>query len=458
MQTQQQGVELAGQNLANVNNPAYARQRLVVQTATPVQTGIGPQGTGIEAVAIQQIRDAMLDGQVQNEASITSFVQAQQSALQSAEAGVGEQLQGSTATSDTSSVGATGGLDSALSDFFNAFQNLTTNPASTSARQAVISQAQQVTSGFNQVSQRLGALHDQLNQSVQTDVGSANQLLSDIAGLNQQIAVAQGASGAANDLCDLRQQKLEQLAQLVNFQTASGSNGAVNVIVDGHILVSNNDVQDTLQAYDAGNGQVLVRSAASNAQLTLTGGSIQGAIDARDNALGSLRSGLDTLASQLITQVNAAYQKGYDLNGGTGASFFTGSTAADIGVNAALAGDPSKLQAAGVAGASGDNQVAVQLAQLGGAPQAALGNQTFSGNYNATVTALGSALATVNGQVSDQQAVQNMLLQQRSSVSGVSIDEEMADLVKFQRAYEASAHLLSTVDTMLGDIVNLKTT
>jgi flagellar hook-associated protein 1 FlgK len=237
----------------------------------------------------------------------------------------------------------------------------------------------------------------------------------------------------------------------------ANSDGSVNVVIGGQLLGSGSDVEDTLQTYDAGGGQLLVSTAnAASTPLTLTGGSIQGAIDTRDNALASLQGGLNQLASQLITQVNAVYSKGYDLNGNTGADFFTGADASDIGVNATLANAPSTLQAAGVVGAPGDNQVAAALAQLGNAPQSALGNQTFSGSYNATITDLGSALSNANSNLSDQQAVQSMLSQQRNSVSGVSLDDEMSDIVTYQQAFQASAELVATLNTMLGDLMNMK--
>jgi flagellar hook-associated protein 1 FlgK len=456
LNAQQQAIEVAGQNLANVNNPAYSRQVVVEQAATPVQTSIGQEGTGVEVVSIQQIRDAMLDDQIQGENSITSFLQTQQNALQTAQSDIGEQLQ-STSSTDTS-VGSTGGLDSDLSGLFNDFQALSTDPSSTANRQALISQAQQLAAQFNQVDQSLSGLQAQLNQSVQTDVGRANQLLSQIAGLNQQIAVAQGSpGGTANDLVDLREEDLENLANLVNFQPVANSDGSVNVVVDGQLLVSGSDVQDTLQAYNAGGGRMLVSTAnAPGTPLTLSGGSIQGAIDTRDNSLASLQGGLNQLASQLITQVNAVYSKGYDLNGHKGANFFTGTDASDIGVNATLANDPSTLQAAGIAGAPGDNQVAAALAQLGNAPQSGLGNQTFSASYNATITDLGSALSNANSNLSDQQAVQNMLSQQRSSVSGVSLDDEMTNIMTYQQAYEATAELVNAINTMMGDVNLMK--
>ncbi len=452
LQTQQQGVEVAGHNLANASNPAYSRQRLEIQTSTPLPTTIGPVGTGANAVAITQLRDTLLDQQIQGENSVISFLQSQQTALQYTEAGIGEQLQGAGLTG---AVGSPGGLASDLSGLFNAFQDLSTAPSSMASRQAVISEAQQLTAQFNQLDQRLTAINGQLNQSVQTDVGSANQLLSDIAGLNHQIAGAESGTGAANDLRDLRQQKIESLSQLVNVQFSTDATGGASLSIGGQLLVAGGTVQDTLETYDSGGGQLLVRTAGGGIPLTPAGGSIAGTIDARDGALKSLHDGLNTLATQMISQVNTAYRAGYDLNGNTGADFFTGTNASDMGVNAALVSDPSSLQASGVAGAAGDNQVVLALARMANAPQAGLGNQTFAQSYHGTITGLGTALASVNTQLADEQSVQSMLQTQRNSVSGVSVDEEMTNLVMFQRAFQASAHLVSVVDQMLGVVVSL---
>ena len=452
LQTQQQGVEVAGHNLANASNPAYSRQRLEIQTSTPLPTTIGPVGTGANALAITQLRDTLLDQQIQGENSVISFLQSQQTALQYTEAGIGEQLQGAGLTG---AVGSPGGLASDLSGLFNAFQDLSTAPSSMASRQAVISEAQQLTAQFNQLDQRLTAINGQLNQSVQTDVGSANQLLSDIAGLNHQIAGAESGTGAANDLRDLRQQKIESLSQLVNVQFSTDATGGASLSIGGQLLVAGGTVQDTLETYDSGGGQLLVRTAGGGIPLTPAGGSIAGTIDARDGALKSLHDGLNTLATQMISQVNTAYRAGYDLNGNTGADFFTGTNASDMGVNAALVSDPSSLQASGVAGAAGDNQVVLALARMANAPQAGLGNQTFAQSYHGTITGLGTALASVNTQLADEQSVQSMLQTQRNSVSGVSVDEEMTNLVMFQRAFQASAHLVSVVDQMLGVVVSL---
>jgi flagellar hook-associated protein 1 FlgK len=136
----------------------------------------------------------------------------------------------------------------------------------------------------------------------------------------------------------------------------------VDVSISGTSIVTGVAVNDTLQAYEPGNGNLLVRTTAGVTPLTLTGGGIQGTIDARDGALEGLRDGLNRLASTLITQVNAIHSAGFGPAGSSGANFFTGTTAADIAVNTALVDDPSLLQAAGASGATGDKQTAFALA------------------------------------------------------------------------------------------------
>ena len=450
---EQVAVEVAGHNLANANTPAYARQRVQIQTSLPTPTSIGMEGTGIEAVSIQQVRDQLLDSQIRSEASVGGYWNSQQSALQNAQTQLNEFLNLSS-TSGTS--GSTAGLSGQLNNLFNAFQAVATSPTDPSARLSLVNAAQTLASGFNQASHNLSSLNGLLNTSVSNDVASANQLLSDIAGLNDQIAKASASGGNANDLMDSREQDLENLSKLVNIQTAANSDGTVSVSIGGQHLVTGNKLTDTLATYDAGNGQLLVQTATSATPLTLSGGSIQGTIDARDGALATLRNSLDTMASSLITQVNGIYKNGYNLNGNSGASFFTGSDAATIGVNPALGNDPSQIQAAGVANANGDNTIALQLAQLGQQAIAALNKQTFSGAYAQDVQNFGNALSSANDQVSNYNSVSTMLLNQRDSVSGVSLEEETTSLIAFQKAYQASAKIITTVDQMLQTVINLK--
>jgi len=459
LQTQMTGVEVSGQNLANVNTTGYSRQRVNIQTGPDVTTAIGPEGTGANAVSIQQIVNSLLNHQIQSQQSTGGYWNAQQSALQSAQTNLNQFLNGTANSSSTSSSAdsiTSSGLSSQLSGLFSAFQSLAASPTSMTARQAVINQARNLASTFNQVDSQLKTLGDSLNTSLSQNVGSANKLLSDIAGLNSEISAAEFNGGTANDLLDAREQDLENLSQLVNVQTSTGTGDSVDVSIGGQSLVSGSQVLDTLQTYDAGNGRLLVQTATGGSPLTLTGGSIQGTIDVRDGALATLHSSISTLASNLITQVNTIHSGGYSLTSSFGANFFNGNSSSTITVNQSLADNPALIQASGSLTATGDNSVALALAQLASAAQAGLNNQTFGDAYTQTVASMGDALQTANDQVNNQTVVTNMLQIQRGSVSGVNVDEEMTNLMGFQRAYEASAQLVTTINTLMGDTLAMK--
>ena len=461
LQTQRAGTEVAGHNLANVNTPGYSRQRVDIDTSLAIPSEMGPQGTGADAVGIQQIRDALLDRQIVTETSVRGAYQARQKALQLGESVLGQQIDrqatGAEGSAAANGIGGQHGIAEDMSDLFNSFQSLSTDVTSMTERQAVIKSAQDLATQFNQVASRLSALRTTLNDSLTGDVDQANLALSDIAKLNEQIvAVEIGTPAKANDLRDARQRRIEDLAKLVNISTTANSNGSVDIAIDGVPLVVGPVVQDTLETYDAGGGQFLVRTVTGGATLNLAGGSMQGTMDARDNDLVALQTSIDTLAGTLISEVNAVHATGFGKGGTSGEAFFTGTIASDIALNVNLKNDPSLIQASGVAGAVGDNTVAVRLAQLADASHAALGNQAFQESYSRTVATLGQALNGTNTQLANQDLVENMLLRQRDSVSGVSIDEEMTDLMKFQRAFEASAKLIVTVDEMLQTVLNLK--
>ena len=458
LQAQMTGVTVSGQNLANVNTPGYSRQRVDLTSATAINTAVGIEGTGVNVADIQQTINALLNSQIQNQNSVSGYWNGQQTTLQSAQDALGEFLNGTSSTNSTGATSATSsGLSTQLNGLFSAFQSLATSPTSTSARQALIGQAQTLATTFNQISTQLGSLKTSLNSSLTTDVGSANKLLSDIANLNKQISTSEFSGSSANDLRDAREQDLEHLGSLVNFTSSTATNGSVDISVGGQNLVSGYQVADTLQTYDSGNGNLYVQTTSGGVPLTLTGGSIQGTIDARDGTLATLSGNVDNLAGTLITQVNGIHNAGYSMTGSTGASFFNGTNAGTISVNASLATNPALIQASGSATATGDNSVALQLAQLAATAQTALGGQTFIAANTQLVGAMGTDLENANNQVSSQNAVSQMLSAQQSSTSGVSMDEEMTNLMSFQKAYEASGKLVQTVDQMLETTIAMKT-
>jgi len=461
LQTQQQGVEVAGHNLANVNNPAYARQRIQIQSSLTVPDAVGPQGTGAENTAITQVRNALVDRQLFGEISVTGLLEAEQQAYQYAQANLGQQIDRSASSAEGAAaaegIGGQNGIAEYLNGMFASWQSLSTNPTSSAERQVLLLKAQSLTTQFNQVDQRLTNLRSALNDSVQSDAGKVNALLAEIAELNEKIINTEnGSPGFANDLRDTRIERIETLAGLINISTTELNNGSINIAIDGNLVVNDQNVLDTVEAYDDGTGRIFTRLQTAGTNLNPTGGTIAGAISARDGGVQALQDGLNTLAALVISEVNSLHQAGFSMSGSTGAVFFTGTNASDIQVNGTLLNDPSLVQASADAAAVGNNQIALQIAQLAHKTHPSLSGQTFGQNYGQIVAGLGQNLNVVNDSLANQKIVETMIRRQRDSISGVSLDEEMTDLLRFQRAYQASAKLISTVDEMLEIVMSLK--
>ncbi|MEN9778011.1 MAG: Flagellar hook-associated protein 1 [Verrucomicrobiota bacterium] len=458
---QRQGVEVAGHNLANVNNTAYARQRVSIQSTASSDGLTDPVGSGVEVVAIRQIRDRILDGQVIAEGGVSGSLEAQQRALKTAQSLLGQSIdRGNTGAGGTSAADGVGGgqqLAAGLTDFFNSFASLAAQPASIPEREITLRRAAALAAQFPALDNRLSILGRQLDESLDTDLKSANALLSDIARLNGQISRTEVVSGgSANDLRDQRLAKLESLSGVIGFDSIEASDGSLAIVVGGVSLVTSDVREKTLETFTNTDGNRMIRASGTTDALAITSGRVHGTLDARDGGLKDLRSGINDLAKSLIDEVNSVHSAGFALDGTTGRAFFLGSSAADIRVNQALLDNPTSLQVSGSATARGDNRVAQALSQLGNRPIAALDGQTLGNAYNRIVGRLGEDLASVNQQLADQKVVAELLKGQRDSVSGVSIDEEMADLTRFQRGYQASAKLINTIDELMDTTLSLK--
>ncbi len=456
----QQGVQLAGHNLANAANPAYARQRLRLQTAESITTPVGSEGSGAKVAGFEQVRNATLDASIITENSIGGFLEAKQRALNQAQVYLGQMID---RQSTDASLSQHEGVAEGLNNFFGALQSLSASPTSTADRQMVLLQAQQLAERFNSFDSKLGALRTSLNTEAPHQTDQANRLLTEIASLSKTISQTEtGEFARANEVRDRRQEKLEELGALVDF-TATTNNNKLNVSIGGIALITDDFQVDKLVAvadsggmYQIKSNTAILTSGAAAPVLTLNGGEIKGTTDARDGALLTLRTDLNTLASNLITQINAIHTTGYDLSGVNtpGLTLFTGTGAADIKLNTDLANAPEKLQMAGSPN-PGDNTKALALSRLTTTQIAGLSNRTFNDSYNYTVTNFGHELRSVEVKIADQETVQRLLTRQRESVSGVSIDEEMANLITFQRAYQASAKLITVMDEMLAEIIHM---
>jgi flagellar hook-associated protein 1 len=401
------------------------------------------QAARVETVVAAEAFDPLLDAHIQAEASVAGSLTAQQINLQNAGACLQEPINFATAPNGIE------GMAASLAGLFDSFQNLASDPANFGRRRAVVRSAQKVAAQFNQAASRLNGLENDLNASIQKDVILANRNLADIAGLNWLIMEALASGGTSGLLAGRRAQSLETLSGCVSIDAAPATDGSVNVDIGGVTMVRGAATPDSLATHPDQNGNLRVRAQNAGTPLTVDGGSIAGKIAARDGGLAGLQKGLNLLAAQLITLVNTIYNSSHDLDGGTGRDFFTGACASDIGVNAAVADDPSRLQAAAAApGAHGNNTVAQSLAKLGSRNVSDLGNQTFAESYAQTVSKLGHTLSGINDDLMSSQVVTQMLANERGQAHGVSLDDEKTDLRRYRQAYAVSVKMMTTLNEM----------
>lgn len=448
-------VETAGKNLANVNNPTYARQRVIYGDRGTVVTPMGAESLGLEAMGVEQLRDALLDRQVVRETARSSFYQAQQSGYQRAQAALGQDVASALAGTGTNT---DTGIAAALDGLFNSFHSFAANTTDTGQRQSLLQSASILTDRIQLADTRLGQVQTDLDSQVSSDVAEANRLLETIAGLNEQIGRFEiNRPGSANDLRDQRLAAMEKLSAKLPIETTEATNGEVLISsVDANgdpvVLLSATGVEGAL-AYDSSSVPPSISGGNPATVLVLSSGAMQGSISARTDGIQTVRDQLNQLAEQLVTSVNEIYNP----TGSTGDFFAAaGTTAATIRLETGLT---SLTLKASDGGAAGDNTVALGIAQLA-TRKFSTSNATpdlidgsFGAFFSGAVSGLGQAVAGATARVNDQSRIEQLVRSQRDAVSGVSLDEEMANLMKYQRAFQASSRVFQTIDNLLENIV-----
>ena len=449
------GIETAGVNVSNVNNPGYARQRIIVE---PRRDPTGA-GTGVEVVGVKSLRDSILDEQLIREKSNQSYLVSFQRTLQIGQVLLGQQIdrQSATPEADTAArdLGGQMAIANGISEFYNALQAVTVSPSSVPDRTVLLLKARQLTDKFNSVETRFTTLRSDANVDLTNQIKQANQIikLTSLAA-NDNTSVNSTGGGIAKDTLQMR---LEELGAYAPVQTQYDNNNRITVLINGIEIIKDNQVVGEFEGSidESGGLQASVKNTTSNTSAKLTGqGSIQGLIDARDTVLESLRADINLMASELITGLNAIHERGLGLDGSTGLKFFTGTNASDIAINSDLMNDVRKIQLSSNTD-TGDNQIANGLLEWLEVPQEALGKLNLSQHYNQAVATYGQELSDINNRLRDQDLICHTLTQQRAGVSGVSLDEEMSSLIQYQRAYQSSAKLISTVDELFQTILSM---
>ncbi len=355
-------------------------------------------------------------------------------------------------------------VGSALQEFFAAANALAASPQDLAVRGNLLAKAESLASQLRGTSGALAGAQRDADQRVQQTAADANQILASIASLNVSIRAATVGGDGANDLRDTRRAALNSLAQSLDIHVVEQADGAVNVYAaSGAALVVEQDAATlTTQAsaggaaLDGGSLSTVGIRDAAGAVIALPGGlggTLGALVTARDQTIPGLAADLDTLATTLRDSVNAVQTDpaGRDLDGNVGTALFAGSGAGDLTV--ALT-DPRGIAAARSAD-PGDNSNAQALLALGDAQHAVLGGATLGDFFGGIQAHAGALARTADDQVTIEQNVSQTLDAQRDAISGVSLEEEFTDLIRFQRGFQAAARLITVSNSMLDDLLGL---
>lgn len=541
----QKAINITGNNIANVHTPGYSRQKLLLQTQTPVPSSIGLMGNGVEADSVERVYDRFLGVQINNESESLGRWQARKESLEIAEVIFDESGEL--------------GLSQSINEFWTSWQNLANVPSGYNERVVLQAKSEVMTGAFNRLYADLQNARQGFDTSIEGAVADINRLSQQIAELNQKIMEVEAFGSTANDYRDRRELALKELAGLIDVNTFEDGTGRVAVSVgSGQTLVEGNSSWNlTTQVNGFGFKDVAwigQDGTTVNITANISNGKLSGWLQARDvDNRGYLRQ-LDTLAETLMERVNNLHQGGWGLDGSTGNDFLTGLAAASGNMDSLLtiAAEPGgtgnirvTLVGGGTAGAesvtadplTGDIQIAIEdgvstggqiaaalqahsainsvvaaapaaawdlsagtgtTALVGGSSAEAIqvnaaitsnldliaasstsagvpGNNaqaiaianlqhslsmngsssTFEDYYNSLVSTVGGDMQSAEAYFNHQSDMVIQLENRRESISGVSLDEEMINLIKFQTAYDAAAKLISTADELLQTVLNM---
>ncbi|MBP2001779.1 flagellar hook-associated protein 1 FlgK [Paenibacillus shirakamiensis] len=496
--TQTAALSTTGHNIANANTEGYTRQTVKMKPSLSIEayglnrsSAPGQLGTGVEYQSIERIRQEFLDSQYRSENTANGSWDIKSDTLSKLEGVFNE-------PSDT-------GISKVLNNFWNSWSNLSKDPESASARKVVKENASALTDAMNYISGQLTNLNKDLTTNVGVKASEVQNYLTSIADLNQTITRIEGLGDQANDLRDQRDLLTDKLSHIINVNVQETDQG-YTISMGSQVLVEGKVVQVDLDGTGTDDKGTFLESAYTSGNLT--GGEVYGMIASRENYVKDYQKQLDNLANTLangeiqvtlpkgtilpegvtvqgvtgrnVTQdtvvtvkgINGLHQLGYTMDGTTtgGLPFFEAKggaeiTAANISLNSSIAANENLLATSmrtentGTKESviKGNNSLALLMSSLKQTNfSSTQGSQktTIDGLYNLSVGQLGVQSQEAKRQLDNSSILVEQVESQRQSVSGVSLDEEMSNMLKFQHAYNAAARFMTTFDELLDKLIN----
>ena len=436
----QAGMSTTSHNIANANTPGYSRQMNMLAARRPLSFPFGAIGQGVDVVTIRRSQDQFLLNSLRTQMSKQSSYGAVDSTLYEI-----EQILGSI---DNDHLGI------AMDGFFTSWSELATAPTDPTLKAAVVAKAMTLVADFHNMNAGLDDLAQGLDDQIEGEITSLNVMLQQIGELNGQIMAVEVGGQPANDLRDQRDYVVNQLSAIAAVTVDERDDGSLDIILGGRTMVVRDSVQHFTTAHRATSDgyRMDVVTEGHLVDVVLPDGRLRGLLESRDTHVTNFREDMDRVASVLINAVNELHVQG-TTGSSSGQLFFTGDSMYTIDVSAMLQSNP-EFVATSRSGEAADTDIANEIAALH--DRAAPGEDlTVGDHYRSTLVNIASKRSTFEFLVNNQTNAVTAVEQKIASVAGVSLDEEAANMVRYQNTYAAAARVISTVQEMFDTLVNM---
>ncbi len=449
MSTYQRALDVTSQNISNAGNADYTRQKVVFGTE---QTQAG-MGMGVKIQDIVRVKNDLIENQIRQFKSTYSDANKRSELLQQIE----------TILSEPGDYG----LSTYFSDFFNSWDQLTTNPTSLQFRSQIIEKAQRLSERFKDVFDSIDSVHYLLQRDAVDKVNQLNTYLKEVYELNRKIYENEAVGIKASELMDRRDSLLIKLSELANISVQHNEFGTVSVSVGG-VQAADSNVYTEFEVKLDGNKLKIVPKTDTTTSVILNSGELNAITDLYSNKIPKYKSDLENLAKTFIQKVNELHLQGYTLvqngvsltnipffgvwsNGEVEDAFVDGK----IQINPDILNNPGYIAASNLTGNDGNGEIANSIARLIDKKFPELGDKSILESYSTILNEFGLEKVTSDSRIETSEMVLQQLELQKSSYSGVSIDEEMTNVIRFQRVYEAAARLIKASDEMLKTLIEM---
>jgi flagellar hook-associated protein 1 FlgK len=469
LMAQQTALDITQNNVANANTKGYHRQEAVMKAGYPNRSmaftsTAGQQniGTGVYVSQIKRFSLDFYDTRYRNQQAANSKYNMMTSMLSEVEISL----------SDTS----TGGIAKRMDEFFAGWQTVATDPDIVAQRDDLLEKTQAMSEAFNNRALRLIEIQKDQDLALTQRIEDVNSITSQIGELNSEIGRSQGADTQPNALLDERDRLLDKLSQLIGVTSHLQDNGQVLVSLQGHALVLGNKTFKLEATPDNTNSNMVKINWADDpakTALEIQDGEVAGILYTRDVVMEDQKTQLNNTVISLMNRVNSIHRSGYDLDGNAGVNLFVataGQEALSFAVNPAITSS-RMIAAATETNAQGDGNNALAIANAMSTvtfptrvppitaltaaedPIYATGEESISHYNSSRVTSLALEIRHAKVGASDSENLMTAMDEQREQVAGVNLDEEAANMVKYQRAYQAAVRLMNVFDQMLEQVV-----